>query len=171
MHYGKVENGGVPRLTIVDVNRIAAVLGLTPSLRLYPAGPPVRDAGQASCLMRFLSLVAGPLSYRVEVPLPFTEDRRDLRAWDAMLFGGGARTAIELEMRLRDLQAVIRRFDLKRRDDPTQSFLLLFADTRHNRAVLAEFAGLLVDLPRLKPSAVKAALAAGRHPPTGFLLV
>jgi hypothetical protein len=74
-------------------------------------------------------------------------------------------------MRLRDLQAVLRRIDLKRRDDSTDFFLWLVADTRVNRRVIVEFSGLLTDLPRLRPSVVKAALAAGRHPPTGLLLV
>jgi hypothetical protein len=81
------------------------------------------------------------------------------------------RTAIELEMRLRDIQAVRRRIDLKRRDDPTEHFLLLVADTRTNRRILSEFDRLFADLPRLRPTAVKAALQAGRHPGTGIVLV
>jgi hypothetical protein len=74
-------------------------------------------------------------------------------------------------MRLRDVQAMRRRIDLKRRDDPTDEFLLLIADTRSNREVLREFAALFADLPRLRPSFARDALAAGRHPPTGLLLV
>ena len=103
--------------------------------------------------------------------LPTATDRWERRAWDAILFGHGKRTAIELEMRVRDVQAMRRRVDLKRRDDPTQSFLLLIADTRSNRQVLAEFADLFADLPRLRPSVVYGALASGQHPPTGLLLV
>lgn len=171
VHYGQIENGRVPKLSIVEVNHIAAVLGLTPSVRIYPAGTPVRDAGQASRLLRFLAAAAPPLSYRLEVSLPSVADRFEQRAWDAVVFGGGMRTTIELEMRLRDIQAVIRRIDLKRRDDPTESFILLIADTRANRRVLVEYGALLVDLPRLGPAEVKAALQAGRHPPTGIVLV
>ena len=74
-------------------------------------------------------------------------------------------------MRLTDVQAMRRRVDLKRRDDPTESFLLLIADTRSNRRVLAEFGGLFADLPRLPSSVVRDALAAGRHPPGGLMLV
>jgi uncharacterized protein (DUF433 family) len=33
------------------------------------------------------------------------------------------------------------------------------------------FAELLADLPRLRPSAVRAALEAGNHPRTGLLLI
>lgn len=88
-----------------------------------------------------------------------------------MLFGLGMRTAIELEMRLRDVQALRRRIDLKRRDDPTERFILVIADTRANRRVLAEFGSLFEDLPRLRPSDVRAALSRGEHPPTGLLLI
>ena len=88
-----------------------------------------------------------------------------------MLYGSNERTAIELEMRLGDVQALRRRHDLKRRDDPTEHFLLVVAATRHNRRVLAEFASLFDDLPRLRPSAVRQALESGRHPPTGLVLL
>ena len=103
--------------------------------------------------------------------MPRTSDHPELRAWDAMLFGAGERTAIELETRLRDVQAMRRRVDLKRRDDPTDGFLLLIADTRNNRLVLREFAVLFEDLPRLRPSVVRTALASGRHPHSGLVLV
>ena len=171
LHYGRIENGKVVNLGLLEINRIAAVLGLTPSIRLYPSGPPIRDAGQATLLQRFLATARPPLTYRLEVGLPAHGNHVEQRAWDAVLFGGGPRTAIELEMRLRDLQSVLRRVDLKRRDDPTASFLLLVADTRSNRLVLAEFAGLLSDLPRLRASAVRRAMEAGIHPPTGIVLV
>jgi hypothetical protein len=105
------------------------------------------------------------------VPLPATGERWERRAWDAVIFGEGKRTAIELEMHLRDVQAVRRRHELKRRDDPTDSFVLLLADTRHNRRLIAEFADVFSDLPRLRPGVVRALLEAGRHPPTGLLLI
>lgn len=132
-HYGKIENGRAKVATLAEINRIAVVLGLVASLRLYPSGPPVRDGGHARRLQGFLADVRPPLSFRLEVALPRSDTHPEWRAWDATLFGRDARTAIELEMRLRDVQAMRRRVDLKRRDDPTQSFLLLIADTRTNR--------------------------------------
>jgi hypothetical protein len=170
VHYGRIENGRTTQLTILELDRIASVLGLNPSIRIYPAGPAVRDAGQLLRLRAFLDHAQSPLSWRIEVPLPPRDDRIDTRAWDAMLYGANTRTAIELETRLRDIQALVRRIDLKRRDDPTDNFVLLVADTRANRRILAEFAGMFVDLPRLRPSAVHAALGSGSHPPTGVLL-
>jgi transcriptional regulator with XRE-family HTH domain len=178
--YSRMETGSIRSLTILELDRLAAVLGLEAAVRLYPGGVPVRDAAHAGKLRDLLRLAAPPLTYRIEVPLPATagshrdgweRHRGERRAWDAVLVGHQKRTAIELEMRLRDVQAMRRRVDLKRRDDPTERFLLLIADTRNNRNVLREFAPLFEDLPRVRPSVVRAALAAGTHPPTGSLLV
>jgi transcriptional regulator with XRE-family HTH domain len=169
--YSKIENGKMSTLQVVEVARIASVLGLEPSIRLFPGGLPIRDAGQARRLTAFLAHVAAPLKAQTEVPLPALPEHRELRAWDAVLVGSGARTAIELEMRLHDAQAVERRVGLKRRDDPAEHFLLLIADTRTNRRVLAELPGLFADLPRLSKAGVIRALIAGRHPGTGLVLV
>jgi transcriptional regulator with XRE-family HTH domain len=170
-HYGRIERGQSPFLTLAALNRIAAVLGLAPSVRVFPEGAPVRDAGRATRLNTFLAMAQPPIGHRVEVPLPRISDRADHRAWDAVLYRGRDRCAVELEMRIRDVQALLRRVDLKRRDDPTASFLLLVAETRSNRLVLASYADLFADLPRLRRGDVEAALAEGRLPPTGLLLI
>jgi hypothetical protein len=170
-YYGRIESGVARSLTIADAHRIASVLGLSVSVRVYPDGVPVRDVAHATRLATFLESVEAPLRYRVEVPLPIVEGRTERRAWDAVIFRERERCAVELEMRLRDVQALKRRIDLKRRDDPTESFLLLVADTRHNRRVIAEYEALFEDLPRLRPSRVRSELAAGRLPPSGLLLV
>jgi len=167
----RLERGRCRELTVIQLHRVAAVLGLDASVRLYPAGPPIRDVAHARRLASFVAHVRLPLRYGLETPLPRLSDHAELRAWDCVLSDAGSRTAVELEIRLRDVQAVIRRIDLKRRDDPTEHFLLLVADTRNNRRVLAEFGVLFADLPRLRPSAVRAALLAGRHPGSGILLV
>jgi transcriptional regulator with XRE-family HTH domain len=169
--YSRVEAGTAIGLAVMDAARIATVLGLDLSVRVYPGGSPLRDAAHSDRLVRFLSHVRAPLSYRLEVPLPAMPDRPEQRAWDAVIRGGGQRTAVELEMRLRDGQALERRLNLKRRDDPTEAFILLVADTRTNRRVLSEHVDVFGDLPRLRPSRVHAALSAGRHPPSGILLV
>lgn len=170
-HFGQIENGSCPRVTVAEVNKVATVLGLAPSLRIFPEGPPVRDAGQATRLRSFLAMAAPPLTARVEVPLPVVQNRPERRAWDAVIFAGRERCAIELEMRLRDIQAARRRIELKRRDDPTDGFLLLVADTALNRRVLSEFDTLFADLPRLRPSRVVGELRSGRLPPSGLLLL
>lgn len=167
----RIEGGKVPRLSIMEASRIATVLGLDLSVRAYPGGSPVRNSAHAERLRRVIDRVHAPLTCRTEVPLPAGPGRPDQRAWDALIVGSGQRTGIELEMRLRDGQAVERRINLKRRDDPVDRFLLLVADTRTNRRVLRERPDLFPELPRLRSAAVIDALRAGEHPPSGLLLV
>jgi transcriptional regulator with XRE-family HTH domain len=170
-HYAAIESARVRTVQLRELNDIAAAIGLELAVRAFPGSTPIRDAGHARRLTGFLAALRPPMTGRIEVALPMQENRWERRSWDAMLFGHGERTAVELEMRLRDVQATRRRHDLKRRDDPTEHFLLLLADTRHNRRVIAEFVELFAELPRLRPSVVRAAFEAGRHPPSGLLLI
>ncbi len=144
--YSKIERAKAPTLTIAEAGRLASVLGLDLWLRLYPGPEPLRDEASSRLLRSLLAHARAPLGQR-------------------------KRTAIELEMRLRDGQAVEPRIALKRRDDPTEAFLLAIAGTRANRRLLRANPGLFADLPRLRASDVLAALEAGRHPPTGLVLV
>ena len=169
--YARIEAGTRRFTTIDEIAVTAAVVGLDVVVRLYPAGDPLRDTGQMRRLRRFLEVVSAPLTWRTEVPLPATTDHPELRAWDAIVALGRARVAVEVEMRIGDGQAIERRFALKRRDDPTEGFLLVVADTRHNRRVLAEHPALFGDLKRLRPSAVLGAMAKGQLPPSGLVLL
>ena len=168
--YSRLESGALTNITIIEADRIATTLGLELAVRVFPGGSPLRDGAHAERLQRILKCVAPPLRFRLEVPLPNRNDF-DRRAWDAMIFGAGKRTALEMEMRLRDGQAVERRVALKRRDDATDGFLLLIADTRNNRSVLSENPGLFNDLPRLRFRTVLEDLRLGRHPGSGLVLL
>ena len=166
----RLETGRLARLTIDDAARVAAVVGLDLTARVYPGEEPIRDAAQSRRLLAFLRRVGPPLRWRADVPLPQQPGRsRELRAWDAVVEDDTERTAIELESRLSDVQEVTRRHALKRRDDVVHNFLLIVADTPHNRRVVSEF-GALLDLPRLRTANVLKTLTAGRHPPTGMIL-
>lgn len=112
---------------------IAAVLGLDLPLRAFPVSGPIRDVAQLHLLATFRALLPAGLSWRTEVPLHI---ERDLRAWDAVVGGQGWQVPVDAETRLRDVQALIRRAALKRRDDGTEVMILLVAGTRHNRQVL-----------------------------------
>ncbi len=169
--YSRIERGKLARLSIETACRIGAVLGLDVTVKVYPGGRSIRDAGSALRLKKLLECVGDPLRSRLEVPLPAREDRPEQRAWDVMLFGHGERTGIEFEVRLYDLQAQLRRFRLKQRDDPVDHLLIVVADTPANRRVLREFSELVVDLPRLRTDNVLRVLRAGQHPPTGMILL
>lgn len=169
-HYSRVENGRLARLGIVRATLIGRVLGLDVVVRAYPGPTPLRDDAHGRHLDALLHHAALPLVARREVPLPQRADApTEQRAWDALVTGAGLRTAFEMEMRLRDVQALERRLQLKLRDDPVDRFVLALADTRTNRAALR--ARPLLDLPRLTPGLIISALRAGQHPPSGVVLV
>lgn len=160
----RVERGIAPWVRLETICRIATVLGLTPSIRLYPDGPPLRDAAHVALLARLRHELPAALRWRVEVPLPSPGDRR---AWDATISGDGWWVAVEAETRLHDLQALERRLALKRRDGGEPCVILLINDTRPNRTVLAAAReSLRSDYP-LEARDVLGALRAGRGPVAG----
>jgi transcriptional regulator with XRE-family HTH domain len=139
--YGRIERGLSPQVSIATLCRIAAVLGLDASLRFYPAGDPIRDAPQLALLERLHARCHPTLTWRTEVPFPRSGDPR---AWDAVIRGFSSPTghqhvrgAIEAETRPVDVQALDRKLALKERDGGADWLILLLADTRHNRALLA----------------------------------
>ena len=121
---------------------MAAVLGLRLSVRLFPVGQPLRDAGQLALLGRLRQRIHPNLRWLAEVPLPIAGD---LRAWDAAIVGDAWTTYIDAETRIRDAQSLARRISLKHRDSGGGHVLLLVADTRANRAVLDAIGSPLVD--------------------------
>lgn len=129
----RIERGLTPDLTIDMAARVLAVLGQTLNVRTFPAGDPLRDAGQLALLERLRAHLHPSFRWATEVPLPIPGDRR---AWDATACNGAARIGIEGETRLRDLQAVERRVALKERDGGMDRVILLVANTRHNREVV-----------------------------------
>jgi transcriptional regulator with XRE-family HTH domain len=139
--YGRIERGRSPEVSLATIARIGAVLGLDASLRFYPASDPIRDAGHIALLARLQALIHPSLIWRTEVPFPRTGD---LRAWDAVVRGFSmpmghepVRGAIEAETRPVDVQSLDRKLALKERDGSADWLILLLADTRRNRALLA----------------------------------
>jgi transcriptional regulator with XRE-family HTH domain len=166
---GRFERGEAATASLDLVWRTAAVLGLEPSIRLFPAGVPLRDRGHLALLARFERRLRPPLRMRREVPLPIPGDRR---AWDGLIEGGGRPFGAEGETHLLDLQDLTRRFELKVRDDPrVDRMILVVARTAHNRAVLREHREALRSLLPLDGWAILRAVDAGREPPAGGILV
>ena len=145
---------------------IAASVGHELRLRTYLAGDPLRDAGQRRLLGRLRVRLAPALRWRTEVGLPIDGDRR---AWDAVICGDRWRLAVEAETVIGDLQALERRLALKLRDGGIEHVILLVADTRWNRAVLAA-PGTLSWLGR-DARRILRALGRGEDPGTSALLL
>lgn len=163
----RYESGAYQAATIVQMCQLLAAAGLGLRVSTYPLGHGVRDARHARGLSGVLQHAAPPLAWRTEVPLP---NAGDARAWDALLTGAGRRTGVEYERVLHDTQAQGRRLALKRRDGGVDYLLVIFADTRANRAALRDQPTFMADLPRLPLQQAVAALWAGRHPGDALVL-
>lgn len=167
--YGRLERREIARPPFEHVARAARAVGLAASLRLYPAGSPVRDAGQLRLEADFDDVLGPGLAFRAEVPLPI---EGDLRAWDGVVSNRQAMAFVDCEMRLGDVQALARRLELKVRDDPRCGVVVLVVrDSRHNRIVLAEHREVFRQLLPLDSPAILRALRAGWLPPASGLLV
>jgi transcriptional regulator with XRE-family HTH domain len=132
----RLERGKMPRVSILVVCHVLAVLGLELSARAYPAGQPIRDAAHRALLDRLRARVGPRLTWRYERPVG---GEGDLRAWDAAISGPRIHIGVEAETRVGDVQALQRRIGLKLRDDAeTDCALLLLSNTRDNRAIVRE---------------------------------
>lgn len=163
----RIERGEVRGLSIIRAAELSAVLGMDLSVRTFPAGPPLRDAGHVALLARFDGFVSAPYRISREAPMPIPGDRR---AWDRRL-DGPASIGVEAETRPTDLQALEREIALKVRDSGVDRAILLLARSRHNRDLLR------TQLPALRQSfplgtrEVLAALRAGRDPGANGLII
>ena len=166
---GRIERGEQRHPTVDQLSRIAVVLGLVLSVKLYPSGAAVRDAGQLALIGRLAAHLAGGLRLRREVPLPIQGDQR---AWDGKIEGNGRASSVEAEVHLHDTQELARRIALNLRDDPTVDLvLLLVARSAHNRRVLREHREALRGQFPLDGAAVLAALRRGELPSASGILM
>jgi hypothetical protein len=131
------------------------------TVRAYPVSSPLRDAGHVALLQRLASRCSSSWRWSVEVAVDVPGD---LRAWDASLTGAGVRIGVEAETRLRDIQALQRRIDGKRRDSRMDRVLLVVADTRSNRTALRAARIVLASSYPVPSRDALADLAAGRDP-------
>jgi transcriptional regulator with XRE-family HTH domain len=127
---GRIERADHPSVSVMQLARIASVVGLDLSVRTYPNGSPLRDEAHLALIQRFRARLSAKLSVRTEVPLPIAGD---LRAWDLVVLGAGEPIGVEAETRLLDIQALERRIALKMRDGGLSRVILLVSTTRGNR--------------------------------------
>jgi transcriptional regulator with XRE-family HTH domain len=130
--YSRIERGEEPLVPAMTLARMCGALGLDLSIRAYPGSSPLRDVAQVPVMVRLRARLGPAWAWRTEVVLAIANDQR---AWDAM---GVHRTSgltvwIEVESRLRDSQAVLRRIATKKRDGAASRVLLIVPGTRNNR--------------------------------------
>jgi transcriptional regulator with XRE-family HTH domain len=161
---GRIERASLPSVSVSQLARIGAVVGLDVRVRAYPGPTPLRDAGQIALFDRLRGRSAPILVMRNEVPLQI---EGDLRAWDAVIVGfepPADPLHAEGETRFYDAQAQLRRIALKARDGGVDTVLLVIADTPRNRAAVRAAGRMITDTFPIPPRAALAALAAGPHP-------
>ncbi len=157
----RIERGLVLRVSLIDLARLCAIVGLELSVRAYPSGEPIRDAAQVGMARAFRKLIHPSVRWQSEAPMP---GQGDLRAWDGLVGGLDWRYGVEFESAPRDAQAVNRRLQAKVRDSRVDGVLLVLKDTRQTRQFLAGAADYLdVTFPIPGDRAMRA-LRAGRDP-------
>lgn len=155
------ELGKSRRLTGEKLAIHAAAVGLRLSVKLWPVGGGVHDAGQARYIAAFVARVGRAWRVTLEAPIPIAGD---LRAVDVLLVNEGTRIAVEVITRLADLQAQVRAAQLKARDIGATRVIFVIAGTHANRRALADVAATLIASFDLDTRRLMAELAAGRDP-------
>ena len=161
---GRIERAEQPSVSVDQLARLGAAVGLDVRVRAYPGPDLLLDAGQAALLGRLRDRLAPHLSFRTEVPLPILGDQR---AWDGVigkLVGVFDRLPVEAETRWLDGQGQMRRVTLKLRDSGFEHVLLVLANTRRNREALAATESTLISAFPVPARIALAALASGSHP-------
>lgn len=131
----RIERGLVGHVSVADLARLHAAVGLELSVKSYPGGAPIRDSAQLDLIAEFCAVLHPSLGWSTEVPLPSAGDPR---AWDVVVRGDSWRTGVEAETGPRDSQALVRRIRLKQRDGEVDSVVLLLRSTVRTRRFLAE---------------------------------
>ena len=106
----RIERGLVPEVSVRQLARIGAVVGLDVRTRAYPGGDPVRDIAQVRLLQRLTARLGPDLVFRAEVPLPIEGDQRSWDGWISNFqrsgqWAGMGGLPIDAETRLHDVQA------------------------------------------------------------------
>lgn len=164
---GRIERTRHEAVTVIQLARIGAVVGLDVRIRAYPGPDPIRDAAQAALLSRFRARLHPNLTFRTEVPLPIENDQR---AWDGVVGGlheargGLGFLPTEAETRIHDVQAQFRRIELKARDSGFEHVIVVIADTPSNRAAIKAAAAILADRFPVTARRALAALGRAEHP-------
>jgi transcriptional regulator with XRE-family HTH domain len=158
--FGRIERGVEAGVSVQRLCLACAAVGLAFNGRSFLDGDPVRDAGHVALLSRARAVLPAGAPWRLEAPLA----GGDGRAIDAVTRLDGTPVGFEAETRLEDIQALLRRLGLKRRDGPIDRLVLVIADTRHNRAAVQAYAAELRTVLPIGPRRMLAALRAGECP-------
>lgn len=167
---GLIEGGRI-QVGIGLLAAYGAAVGLDVSVKTFDGGSALRDAGQLPVLGRFQESIS-PGGWGIDSEVPVLEDPRDRRAFDLVLRRPPAIVAVEGISHLGDGQDQVRRIVLKQQAAGIPVAVIVFADTRHNRAAAQIAAPTLEPAFPVAPRAVMRALRAGEPPAAnGFVFI
>ena len=131
----RIERGHIGHVSVLNLARLHAVVGLDLAVTAFPAGAPIRDVAHVTLIEDFCARLHPSLGWTTEVPMP---QPGDPRAWDLVVRGEDWRTAVEAETGPRDGQGLARRIALKQRDSGIESVVLLLRSTVQTRRFLQD---------------------------------
>jgi transcriptional regulator with XRE-family HTH domain len=157
---------------VVRLAEMASVLGLELAVRTYPVGDSVRDQGQLALGKRFDALLCDRWRVTDETLLPGLGEQR---AWDKLLrlidSSPPYLVGVDLETRIRDIQALVRRTRGRERDGRVDAILVVVSDSSINRQLAGELRRALGDGYLSEPREIARALRAGERLPGGGVLL
>lgn len=156
----RIERSLAQDVGIGHLVRHAAAVGLVLRTDLFPAGAPIRDAGQLKVLNRLQPHVRGPFAWLFEMPV----GPNDLRAFDAAAVMPGCRIGFDVWSRVRDAQAQARLSQRKKVDARMDRLVLVFGETAANRSAVRDAGLALRRAFPLTTRQVLSALRNGRDP-------
>ena len=157
----RIEQGRVRTVSIPDLSRLAAAVGLKPYVKLFPLGRRLLDAPQIALLARLRRRLHPSWSWATEVPIPLPGD---LRSADCVVATAECRVLVEAYTRLADYQAQTARAAHKKRDMGADRLVLLLSATHANRAAAREARAVAGGSFPLGTRRTLSALADGKDP-------
>ncbi len=156
----RLERAVPPDVGLAHLVRHAAAVGMVLRVDLFPAGAPIRDAGQLKVLNRLQPHVRPPFVWLLEMPV----GPNDLRAFDAAAVMPGCRIGFEVWSRVRDAQAQARSSQRKKVDARMDRLVLVFGETAANRSAVRAAGEAVRRAFPLTTRQVLSALREGRDP-------
>lgn len=167
----RIERVVHPSVTVVQLARVGAVVGLDVRIRAYPGPAATRDTGQLKLMHAFRERLHPDLHMRLEVPVA----PGDQRAWDAVLShfvdSPGSFVPTEFDSVIVDFQAQLRRMTLKCADAGCERLLWVVAATRRNRTAIRAVRTLVTDTFPVSSRTALRALREARSPDGSSLIL
>ena len=164
----RIERGRARSVSLVELVRLGAAVGLKLYVKTYPGGRRPLDAGQLALLAAFNARLHPAWSRRLEVVVPI---EGDLRAADEVIRTDAFSCSVEAITRLADLQRQSRSGRAKQRDLKADRLILVVKGSHANRRLLRAAGRIVEDALPISTREALRALGVGEDPGGDCLVV